>query len=141
MKLQTAIRSTVAIVVLLFGLLVAGGSPATAAPSGPSQVAAASYADCPSGNVCFYTGNGGTGSMCRWSDADPDWSAGSVRCSWAQTQPARSVYNHGQSTAYTAVAFYIGRNYTSYNGCMGRGWMGDIGPVFLLSHRWYNGAC
>lgn len=133
MKMRTAIRSTVVVLAAMAGLVLAGASPA----------AAASYANCAAGNVCFYTGSGGSGSMCSWSDADTDWSAGAVRCSWARSTPARSVYNNGRSTAYTAVAWYTSPNYvpSSYNGCMGRTWSGNIGPVYVLSHKWITGAC
>ncbi|MGW1060621.1 peptidase inhibitor family I36 protein [Micromonospora rubida] len=116
--------------------LLAISSPAAAVVT-PS----ASYADCPASNACFYTGSGGSGSMCNWSDADPDWTSGIDRCSWARTAPARSVYNRGTSTSYTAVAFYTGTYYNGYNGCMGQGWQGNIGPVYLLSHKWITSPC
>ncbi|MBP2324713.1 hypothetical protein JOF56_005098 [Kibdelosporangium banguiense] len=114
-------------------MLLAAGGAATAESVTPD-----SFADCPAGNACFYND---LGQKCTWSDADPDWSSGSIRCSWARTRQAVFVTNHGTSPAFTAVAFYQGTNYTSYNGCMGQGWEGRIGPVFLLSHRWITTPC
>ncbi|GGW65380.1 peptidase inhibitor family I36 protein [Streptomyces xantholiticus] len=127
--------------IALTGAAVASFAMIMPPASASEAVPPPAYADCPSGSVCFYTGTGGTGSRCTWSNADPDWTSGSVTCSWARTQPARSMYNHGTSSAYTAVAFYTGANYTSYNGCMGQGWAGNIGPAYLRSHKWVTFAC
>ncbi|MEV7289790.1 peptidase inhibitor family I36 protein [Streptomyces sp. NPDC093252] len=124
---------------VLTGVALAG--LAVVVPPASANAATAAYSDCPSGNVCFYTGTGGTGSRCNWSNADSDWASGAITCSWALTSPARSMYNHGTSTAFTAVAFYHGVNYTSYNGCMGQGWAGNIGPAYLRSHQWVTFAC
>jgi hypothetical protein len=141
LKLTAGSRTAVAIVVALFALVFVGAAPAAATSGSAVVVPNATYADCTAGNACFYTGANGTGSMCKWSNADKDWTTAPDVCSWALTSPARSIYNHGTSTSYTAVAFYIGRNYQSYNGCMGQGWQGNIGPVFLLSHQWVHTAC
>lgn len=64
---------------------------------GTVQASPSAFSDCPTGNVCFWTGDNGTGSRCTWSVDDPDWQGGSIRCSWAATTPAQSVYNHGNS--------------------------------------------
>lgn len=114
---------------------------AAVTPAAGAATAQAAYSGCDASLVCFYPGADGTGQPCKWRDADPDWASGSTVCSWALTMPARSVYNHGTSTAYTGVRFYIGTNYTSPNGCMGQGWQGNIGPVFLRSHRWVSSTC
>ncbi|MEU5266452.1 hypothetical protein [Amycolatopsis sp. NPDC021455] len=127
------IKSAMTAVLAAAGLAAAAPGSAAAAPAMPVALA-----DCPAGNACFYND---LGKMCNWSDADPDWSSGAIRCSWARTRPAVYVYNHGTSPAFTAVAFYRGTNYTSYDGCMGQGWEGSIGPVYLLSHKWITTPC
>ncbi|MEV7012524.1 peptidase inhibitor family I36 protein [Streptosporangium sp. NPDC051022] len=103
--------------------------------------AAAAWIPCPSGDVCFYTGENGTGSMCHWTNSDPDWTTGSDVCSWATTTLTRSVWNNGQATAYPTLYFYWGTNYTRYAGCIDRGWGANIGPTYLFSHKWVTGSC
>ncbi|GGP86686.1 peptidase inhibitor family I36 protein [Saccharothrix coeruleofusca] len=129
-------RLTVLLSAVLLG--VAALATPAAASSAPGIAA---WENCTTGNACFYSGSGGTGSVCRWSNADPNWLAGTDRCSWAQATSARSVWNRGTSPDFTAVAFYRGTDYTLYEGCMGQGWRGDIGPALLRSHRWITTSC
>lgn len=56
------------------------------------------FGNCPSWDVCFYTGINGSGSMCHWDVADPDWTTGNVKCSWAKTSLVRSMVNKTAST-------------------------------------------
>lgn len=70
----------------------AGAASAVAQPTAAQSAAAA--ASCASGHVCFWSGANYTGSKCTWLDADPDWYAGSLQCSWAKNGTlARSVWN------------------------------------------------
>jgi hypothetical protein len=75
-------------------------------------------ANCTAGNVCFYTGQNGTGSMCKWSNADNDWTAAPVICSWAKT------------------------NHVSRIGCTRQGVQGNLAGTYQLrSHEWTTGSC
>lgn len=110
--------------------------PATAAPATPTA-----WGACATGNVCFYTGAGGTGSKCSWSIADPDWTSGSSVCSWATTRNVKSVWNRGTSSA-TGVAYYLRKNYGNRVGCTRQGARGNLmGTYKVLSHRWVSGSC
>ena len=57
----------------------------------PGTAQAASYDDCPPGDVCFYNGANGSGKMCKWDGDDPEWRNGAVYCRWAATDNVRSV--------------------------------------------------
>lgn len=100
------------------------------APGGEATLAA--YADCGWGEICFYTGRDGTGEKCSWSSYDEDWNGGSVRCSWASTHNACSVYNK------TSVRFeyFLSANYRNRIGSTG-GWSGgNLACSYkLASHR------
>ncbi|MEU0533571.1 peptidase inhibitor family I36 protein [Amycolatopsis tolypomycina] len=106
----------------------------------PAEATASSWDDCPSQHVCFWTGDNGTGQMCNWSGDDPNWLSGSIRCSWARTTKAQSVWNRGTTGA--PVSYYTGADYGgSRAGCTpsgGRGnFVGGSGTGYLLrSHRW-----
>ncbi|MEV0743328.1 hypothetical protein AB0I51_47150 [Streptomyces sp. NPDC050549] len=39
-----------------------------------------------------------TGNRCSWSNADSDWTSGTVTCSSADDRNVKSVYNHGTSS-------------------------------------------
>lgn len=125
---------------------VAIAATATLFGTGVSAVAAvtphASYSDCPSGSVCFYTGRNGTGSMCQWSNADNDWTAAPVICSWAKTTNVASVYNNGTSRSFTGVVYFTQTNYVSRIGCTRQGVQGNLaGNYQLRSHEWTTGSC
>jgi len=110
---------------------------------GTSAAAPTEWGACPSGNVCFYTGDYGTGKQCSWSVADPDWTQGTSKCSWSQTTNAQSVWNRGTSGSYTGVAYYQWANYTTRKGCTDQGKRGNLtGSGYKLkSHRWVDGNC
>ncbi|MFJ8098487.1 peptidase inhibitor family I36 protein [Streptomyces griseofuscus] len=126
--------------VLSSGLLAAAVVAGLALPGTAQASADSSYSDCPSGNVCFYTGDDGTGKMCAWSVDDPDWRSGSITCSWSATTRAQSVYNHGVTGA--PVSYYTGANYGgSRAGCTKAGTKGNFvgnsgAGYFLRSHKW-----
>jgi Peptidase inhibitor family I36 len=106
------------------------------------EVPHASYSDCPAGDVCFYTGQNGTGSMCKWSVADPDWTSGSIVCSWATTHNVKSVYNHGTSSSFSGVRYYTQTNYNGSIGCTRQGGQGNLAGTYQLrSHQWVTGHC
>ncbi len=114
----------------------------TGAPANATVTPHASYSDCPAGNVCFYTGQNGTGSMCKWSNADNDWTAEPVICSWAKTNNVKSVYNHGTSTRFTGVVYFTQTNYVSRIGCTRQGVQGNLAGTYQLrSHEWTTGSC
>ena len=110
--------------------------------SGVTEVPNASYSDCNAGNVCFYTGFNGSGSMCKWSVADPDWTSGAIKCGWASTHNVESVYNHGTSTGFSGVRYYLRTNYQSSIGCTPQGKQGNLAGTYQLrSHQWVTGNC
>ncbi|WP_327399999.1 peptidase inhibitor family I36 protein [Streptomyces sp. NBC_01288] len=104
----------------------------------PSSASASAQAwACTSGHVCVYSGINGTGSVCSWSNADPDWWGGDVQCSWSDTQNVGSVYNLGTSSAYNYVALYTGANYTGSHYCFVQdGGYSSNFNVKIRSHRW-----
>ncbi|ANZ41229.1 hypothetical protein BBK82_39930 [Lentzea guizhouensis] len=133
-------------------LVVAGiGGPAAqaAAPVAPAGIAAfddqtgealAAW-DCNTGNVCFWTGFGGTGSRCAWNIADDDWTAGTHKCSWATTKNVKSVYNAGTSSA-TGVAYFKNTGHNTRVGCTKQGKKGDLAGTYQLrSHKWISTSC
>lgn len=106
------------------------------APNAASASAQAAW-DCPSGNLCIWTGNNGTGSRCTWSNADSDWYSGSVQCSWADNQVVGSAKNSGTSSSYNYVILYEGANYGYPGYCIEQhgGTWANL-DVKLRSHRW-----
>ncbi|WP_433531790.1 peptidase inhibitor family I36 protein [Micromonospora sp. CA-263727] len=98
--------------------------------------------ECPSGNVCFWSGSNGTGSRCIWNGDDPDWRSGSAICSWSATSPVRSVFNNGRDPAFSGVAYYLNTNYGSRVGCTPQGARGNLtGTYSPRSHQWVKGSC
>ncbi|MET8763785.1 peptidase inhibitor family I36 protein [Lentzea sp. NPDC004782] len=98
--------------------------------------------DCNTGNVCFWNGFGGTGGRCMWDVADPDWTSGTVKCSWATTKEVKSVYNRGTSSSLTGVVFYRNTGYNDRIGCTRQGQKGDLAGTYQVrSHQWTNGRC
>jgi hypothetical protein len=98
----------------------------------PRERVAATYADCPVGNICFYTGRGGFGSMCRWTEHDTDWNSGSTVCSWADTSDVCSVWNR---TSWRMEYFKRSR-YRDRVGSTLSGVRGDLACTYrLASHR------
>ncbi|WNZ07881.1 peptidase inhibitor family I36 protein [Streptomyces sp. 11x1] len=109
----------------------------------PNSASAAPLAfECDSGDVCVWNATNGTGNRCSWTNADPDWWSGSVQCSWSDTQNVRSGINRGTSSAYRAVAFYSGANYTgTLVGCLRQNGERDgQANVRVRSHKWVASA-
>lgn len=107
----------------------------------PGSANAATFS-CPAGNVCFYTGDNGTGQKCVWSVADPDWRNGAIQCSWAADKNVRSVFNNGQNPNLTGVVYYRGANYHDRVGCTRQGQKGNLAGTYKLrSHKWTDGHC
>ncbi|MFF4488717.1 peptidase inhibitor family I36 protein [Streptomyces sp. NPDC001544] len=114
----------------------ATGALGLIAPNTASASTQAAW-DCPSGDLCVWTGSNGTGSRCTWSNADPDWWSGSIQCSWSDTQNVGSAKNSGTSSSYGYVVLYTGANYTGDGYCIAQ--HGDTWPglnVRFRSHRW-----
>jgi hypothetical protein len=114
----------------------ATGALGLIAPNTASASTQAAW-DCPSGDLCVWTGSNGTGSRCTWSNADPDWWSGSIQCSWSDTQNVGSAKNSGTSSSYGYVVLYTGANYTGDGYCIpqhGGTWAGL--NVRIRSHRW-----
>ncbi|MGC9666582.1 peptidase inhibitor family I36 protein [Planosporangium sp. 12N6] len=130
-------------ILLLTGTATAAQAAAAHATADHATVLAAW--DCPAGNLCVWNGYGGTGSRCSWSDADNDWGAAPVICSWAPYNKVKSIYNRGQSTSFLGVMLYTAANYPSNGiwGCEAQGSKftfisGVSDGVWLASHRWTN---
>ncbi|WP_431913684.1 peptidase inhibitor family I36 protein [Micromonospora carbonacea] len=100
------------------------------------DVHAAAWSDCPAGSFCIWSGSYASGSRCTWSSADPDWFSGAIQCSWADTQPVRSMYNHGTSTSYWGVGIYAKANYTGSVTCLRQGYAFSDISYFYRSHKW-----
>ncbi|MFC9693627.1 peptidase inhibitor family I36 protein [Kribbella sp. NPDC056951] len=98
--------------------------------------------DCPSGEICFYTGRDGTGDRCKWPSYDVEWLASPGVCSWADTIAPKSVRNNGTNTSFTGVRYYSRPNFDNTAGCTRRGTRGTfVTPEKLRSHQWVTGAC
>lgn len=125
------------------GALALGASLATGtgtANATPVSAQAAWY-NCDPGEICVYSGSNGTGAGCWWTGDDPDWLAGSIQCSWADTAKVVSIWNRGTGSAgsYRHVKFYHQANYTNYYACAAQGFKDNTGPdggVWLRSHKW-----
>jgi hypothetical protein len=99
---------------------------------GPREFITASYADCPPGNICFFTGRGGSGSMCRWTEHDTDWNSGGTVCSWARTNNVCSVSNR----TIWRMEYFKGAQYQDRVGSTLSGVSGDLACSYkLASHR------
>ena len=97
--------------------------------------------DCNTGNVCFWTGFGGTGGRCTWDVADADWTSGAIKCSPATSREVKSVYNRGTSSA-TGVVFYRDTGFNDRIGCIAQGQKSDLaGTSRVRSHQWTSGTC
>ncbi|WP_217545698.1 peptidase inhibitor family I36 protein [Streptomyces sp. GbtcB6] len=112
------------------------------APSAASASTQAAW-DCPSGDLCVWTGIGGTGSRCTWSNADADWYYAPTVCSWADDQVVGSAKNSGTSSSYNWVILYTDANYTGvcYAIAQHGGTLPNLNHWFR-SHRWSaSGSC
>ncbi|WP_416974602.1 serine/threonine-protein kinase [Streptomyces sp. 4F14] len=138
-------RLRVAAALLLAGMMTATYAYAESRSDGPVY----GYHRCPYPSVCFFKGPNGTGEMCSWRDADPDWLSGRETCMWSATDPVRSVYyNADESTGFGGVAYYRGRNYVPVGaditrpnsrmrtGCTAQRAQGNLAGTYApLSHQ------
>ncbi|MEU0797313.1 peptidase inhibitor family I36 protein [Amycolatopsis sp. NPDC005961] len=121
--------------------VAASGIPAPATWDAETGAALAPW-DCSLGNVCFWNGFGGTGGRCMWSVADPDWTSGAIRRSWATNAEVKSVYNRGTSSGFTGVRYYRNTGYNNSAGCTRQGQKGDLAGTYQIrSHQWVTGSC
>jgi Peptidase inhibitor family I36 len=134
--MKRPLRAVIAMSLVVLSL--AFGTPAAAAPQIPW--------DCPVGDLCVWDGTGGYGRRCNWSGADPDWTTGTVTCSWASaSHRIRSMLNRGRSTSFSGVCLYQWEWYGP-QGAGIQGWwlaqnggIADNGEWIFRSHRWETG--
>ncbi|MFD8598090.1 protein kinase [Kitasatospora sp. NPDC059646] len=83
------------------------------------------YDRCLSGNVCFFAEPDGNGRMCSWEGDETDWLGGASRCSWADRQTPRSVFNNGigpeSGEPLVHVVYYAGAQLQDRIDCLPRG--------------------
>ncbi|MZD05792.1 hypothetical protein GTW43_11945 [Streptomyces sp. SID5785] len=121
---------------------LAVGAAAAATLAVPGTASAASPPPCPDKYVCFYTGSDYSGDMCMWSQTDPDWQSGNIKCSWSSTKNVKSIKNKGTSSNWSGVAYYAGKDYSTRKGCTKQGKSGNLAGTYKLrSHRWIKGTC
>ncbi|MCK1798261.1 peptidase inhibitor family I36 protein [Streptomyces sp. XM4193] len=122
---------------LAMAAATAAGAAVMMAPGTAQAAPAPSYSNCPTGDVCFYTGSNGTGKMCNWAGNDKDWRSGSEVCSWSATTNVRSIYNNGRrmDVAYYKAADHKGNRI----GCTKKGKQGNLAGTYTLrSHKWLD---
>lgn len=86
----------------------------------PLPPSTSAYADCPPGEICFYTGYNGSGKRCSWYAHDTDWASGSTTCSWALSSNVCSVYNRtSRRVEYFREANYVSRIGSTLSGVAG----------------------
>jgi hypothetical protein len=151
LSLVRRISPTLMPLALLVVVGVAAPGARAQAPAGQTATAGAAYDtetgqalaawDCNTGNVCFWSGFGGTGGRCTWDVADADWASGAIKCSPATAREAKSVYNRGTSSA-SGVVFYRGTGFNDRIGCIGQGQKSDLAEAReVRSHQWTSGRC
>ena len=140
-------RFAIGLLVMLSAFVLAVGNADAAKPKPvefvPADVSVTAW-ECALGDFCAWTGLNGTGSRCSWTNADPDWLAGTIRCSWAGTSRVQSYRNNGTSSSFTGVEIYQNANYVTKFHCAPQGgslWNVTEGGVFLRSHRWISSPC
>ncbi|KDN81675.1 kinase domain protein [Kitasatospora cheerisanensis KCTC 2395] len=99
--------------------------PATTGSSPRSApVALVGYDRCLKGNVCFFTEPDGNGRMCSWEGDETDWLGGASRCSWADQQVPRSVFNNGigpeAGEPRVSLVYYAGEKLQDRIDCLPR---------------------
>jgi hypothetical protein len=120
-----------------FAVAAAISAALVMAVPGSASAAAPNWFDCDSGEVCFYTGNDGTGQKCSFEFADRFWAT----CSWRDQQNVRSVWNRGTGD-YTGVVYYKQTEYRDRAGCTKQGARGNLAGTYKLhSHQWTTGHC
>ncbi len=129
-------RSTLAV------LAAGAAAAATLVLPGSASAAAAAPPPCPDKYVCFYTGKDYTGEMCMWSQSDPDWQKGHIKCSWSDDTKVKSIKNKGTSDNWSGVAYYHEKDYGNRKGCTKQGKGGNLAGTYTLrSHKWIKGSC
>ncbi|UQA94815.1 hypothetical protein [Streptomyces halobius] len=130
---------------ILLGSAAAVPATAAATPAASNTVAVTTESgariqvSCPSGDVCFWNKSW---QRCNWNVADPNWSGGNIRCSWAKTRNVHYVWNRGTSSRYTGVVYYLKTNYRNRVGCTRQGKSGYLQGTYKVdSHKWTSGRC
>ncbi|MGW4208790.1 peptidase inhibitor family I36 protein [Lentzea sp. NPDC004789] len=122
----------------------ASAAPGTQTKSGVTITApatndvSAQALSCPSGDFCAWPVSDGSSSRCAWAVADPDWQAGSIRCSWSSSRAVQAVFDNGNSSTYAGVCMYPAANYggdIAYYVDRGQRAPGFPG-VKIRSHKW-----
>lgn len=118
---------------------------ATSTPARDSGTGTAPSAwQCPDGDVCFWSGPDGTGSLCKWDVTDPDWRSGDIVCSWSEGDEVRSVFNnsHSPDAPDVAVLYYKRTNFHARVGCVEPGQQSNLPATSRVrSHRLAIGSC
>jgi hypothetical protein len=100
--------------------------------------------ECPTGYLCVWERDDGTGDGCQWPTDDNNWAEEPATCYLAGHEPM-SLFNNNQSPSYRGVAMYINADYTGFEECIRQGQKishipGEGGPIprnlTRLSHRW-----
>ncbi|MBU7599845.1 peptidase inhibitor family I36 protein [Streptomyces sp. P38-E01] len=136
MKKARALAAAAAATAAGAAILIAPGT-AQAAEDTRAQAAW----NCAKGNVCFYSGAGGTGVSCRSDGTEARW----VNQTCLNTT-FKSFYNNGYVGPLDHVRAYTGFNFTGTSYCLHVGWDEGRGSfpgsgVKLKSHKWFTGEC
>lgn len=143
--MAAAIRK-VALALAVPALLGGFAGTASAEPASFEGDDAATPADprafsCGVGNVCYYTGQDGTGQKCEWTNADDNHAAAPVVCSWAANTIVRSVFNNGRDPDFAGVCSYRNAGYDSRALWLRQGFaVNTNGTYRVMSHKWVEGV-
>lgn len=120
------------------GVLV---SPALAARATVHTNASVQALSCPGSNMCAWPVPDDSRDRCAWTNADRDWQAAPVTCSWSSSSAVWAVHNNGTSQSYAGVCLYAGANYANWQIWVGRGVsVSGLPSVKIRSHKWVTGT-
>lgn len=99
---------------------------------------ATGYHRCPENSACFFSEPDGKGEICHWKDAVEDASKGPGKCSWAESEPVRSVFNNAnEMDPFHALAYYREPGHAFRAGCTTVHAQGNLSGTYrVLSHQW-----
>jgi len=97
----------------------------------PHEMLNATFSDCAEGELCFFTGRNGSGSMCHWNVIDADWTSGAIRCSWATSSNVCSIFNRWSGT----IDYYASANFQNHIGSTLKDVASNLACTKLRSHQ------
>ncbi|MFJ4329071.1 peptidase inhibitor family I36 protein [Streptomyces tricolor] len=100
----------------------------------PAASASPTAWECSVGDVCFWSGYGGTGQRCAFDIKDPNWHVAPVVCSWAGSTTVKSIWNRNSSP----VRYYVSTNYNGWIGCTLSGGRGDLTGTYTVSSHQFT---